>query len=87
MDKQTVKKLIKKKLLAIDTEVEVKHLVKDFGDSNMEKNSSFNIVGITDDKFVGTSTEDGSELRFSPEQIVAIDGMSPKRLCDAFKIK
>ena len=87
MDKQTVKKLIKKKLLAIDTEVEVKHLVKDFGDSNMEKNSSFNIVGITDDMFVGTSTEDGSELRFSPEQIVAIDGMSPKRLCDAFKIK
>tara|TARA_B100000989_G_scaffold187470_1_gene141045 strand:- start:488 stop:751 length:264 start_codon:yes stop_codon:yes gene_type:complete len=87
MDKQTVKKLIKKKLLAIDTEVEVKHLVKDFGDSNMEKSSSFNIVGITDDKFVGTSTEDGSELRFNPEQIVAIDGMSPKRLCDAFKIK
>ena len=31
--------------------------------------------------------EDGTEIEFGPSQIVAIDGMSPQRLCQAFKIK
>ncbi len=87
MDKHIAKKLIKKKLIAVDTEVAVVHTVRDFGDSNMEVTGSFNITGLNEDKFTGTSTVDGTEIEFGPSQIVAIDGMSPQRLCQAFKIK
>ena len=87
MDKNIAKKLIKKKLIAVDTEVAVIHTVRDFGDSNMEVTGSFNITVLTEDKFTGTSTVDGHEIEFDPSQIVAIDGMSPQRLCQSFKIK
>ena len=42
---------------------------------------------IHKNKLLGTSTVDGSELSFTPEQITMIDGMEPKRLCNAYKIK
>ena len=85
MDKHIAKKLINKKLIAVDTEVAVVHTVRDFGDSNMEVTGSFNITGLNEDKFTGTSTVDGTEIEFGP-QIVAIDGIC-QRLCRIFKIK
>ncbi len=87
MDNKVYEKLRNKKLIDIDSEVSVVHTVKDFGQSTFDKEDMYNVVGINKNKLLGTSTVDGSELSFTPEQITMIDGMEPKRLCDAYKIK
>lgn len=87
MDDKTYNKLRKKKLLDIDSEVSVIHQVKDFGSSTFDKEDIYNVVEINNNKLIGTSTIDGSELVFTPEQITMIDGMAPKRLCEAYRIK
>lgn len=87
MDNKTYEKLRSKKLIDIDSEVSVIHSVKDFGQSTFDKEDMYNVVGINNNKILGTSTVDGTELSFTPNQITMIDGMEPKRLCDAYKIK
>ena len=52
MDKHIAKKLINKKLIAVDTEVAVVHTVRDFGDSNMEVTGSFNITGLNENDYI-----------------------------------
>ena len=87
MDNKTYEKLRSKKLIDIDSEVSVIHSVKDFGQSTFDKEDMSNVVSINNNKILGTSTVDGTKLSFTPNQITMIDGMEPKRLCDAYKIK
>ena len=87
MKRELASKFVKKKLISLDTEVKVTHTVQDFGGNNMEKDDFYNIVEIKQIEFVGSSCVDGELLTFGPEQIKMIDGMSPERLGQAFKIK
>ena len=87
MEKTLFDKLVKKQLITLQSEVEVKRVAKDFGSSNFETQDFYNITDIKGTRLTGTSVINGKELKFGIEQIVAIDGMSPKRLCEAFKIK
>lgn len=85
--KDMMKKLIRRKLLALDTEVLVRHKVKDFGDSYMDHDDFYNVIEVKENELVGSSCVDGSKLSFGFDQVLKVDGMTPKRLCDAFKIK
>jgi len=85
--KDLMKKLIRRKLLTLDTEVLVRHKVKDFGESYMDQDDFYNVIDIKENKLVGSSVVDGSTLSFGYDQVITVDGMTPKRLCDAFKIK
>jgi|TARA_B110000444_G_scaffold65809_1_gene61658 NDP-sugar pyrophosphorylase family protein len=87
MKKELASKFIKKKLISLDTEVKVTHTVQDFGGNNMDKDDYYNIVEIREKEFIGTSCVNGELLAFKPEAIKMIDGMSPERLGQAFKIK
>ena len=53
----------------------------------MDKDDFYNIVEIREKEFIGTSCVNGELLAFKPEAIKMIDGMSPERLGQAFKIK
>ena len=87
MDSKTFQKLRKRKLIDIDSEVVVVHQVKDFGSSTFEKEDIYNVVKINNNELIGTSTIEGSELSFTSDQITMIDGMAPKRLCEAYRIR
>ncbi len=87
MDKKLAEIFVKKQLIKLDTEVEVEHEVQEFGGSNFDKLDFYNVTSVNGTKFKGTSTVDGEELKFDYNQIVTIDGMSPKRLSQAFGIK
>ena len=87
MDKKLAEIFVKKQLIKLDTEVEVEHEVQEFGGSNFDKLDFYNVTEVKGTKFKGTSTVDGEELKFDYDQIVTIDGMSPKRLSQAFGIK
>ena len=78
---------VPKQLIKLDTEVEVEHEVQEFGGSNFDKLDFYNVTAVNGTSFKGTSTVDGEELKFDYNQIVTIDGMSPKRLSQAFGIK
>ena len=87
MDKKLAEIFVKKQLIKLDTEVEVEHEVQEFGGSNFDKLDFYNVTSVNGTNFKGTSTVDGEELKFDYNQIVTIDGMSPKRLSQAFGIK
>jgi len=87
MDKKLAEIFVKKQLIKLDTEVEVEHEVQEFGGSNFDKLDFYNVTAVDGTSFKGTSTVDGEELKFDYNQIVTIDGMSPKRLSQAFGIK
>lgn len=87
MEKVIYDKLVKKKLIKLESEVKVTRTAKDFGSSNFETEDFYNVTKIQGTQLTGTSVINGKELKFNHEQIIAIDGMSPKRLCEAFKIK
>lgn len=87
MDKKLAKEFVKRKLIKVDSEVEVEHTVTEFGGSNFEKLDFYNVIAIDGTQFKGTSAIDGAPLDFDYNQIVTIDGMSPKRLSQAFGIK
>jgi hypothetical protein len=87
MDKKLAEIFVKRKLIKLDTEVEVEHTVQEFGGSTFDKLDFYNVTHVDGTQFKGTSTVDGEELNFDYNQIVTIDGMSPKRLSQAFGIK
>tara|TARA_Y100000590_G_scaffold17098_2_gene20538 strand:- start:6263 stop:6529 length:267 start_codon:yes stop_codon:yes gene_type:complete len=87
MDKKLAEIFVKKQLIKLDTEVEVNHEVQEFGGGGFDKLDFYNVTEVKGTHFKGTSTVDGEELEFDYDQIVTIDGMSPKRLSQAFGIK
>jgi len=87
MDKKLAEIFVKKQIIKVDTEVEVEHTVQEFGGSNFEKLDFYNVTSVDGTHFKGTSTIDGETLDFDHNQIITIDGMSPKRLSQAFGIK
>ena len=87
MDKKLAEVFVKRRLITVDTEVEVEHSVQEFGGSSFDKLDLYNVTEVNGTDFIGTSTVDGKELDFNYQQIVTIDGMSPQRLSQAFGIK
>lgn len=86
--KQIIKKLVSKKIIKQETEMEVEHTVTGFGSTPFQVKGVFAIESVIDDShFRGRSIEDGEYLEFTSDQVYQIDGMEPQKLAKAFNIK
>ena len=92
MDKQLGDTLIKRKIVSVDTEIEAWYKANEFGGGTFDQKGFFTINEIEQKGngavcFHARSNIDGKWYHFNYSNIIAIDGMEPEKLANAYGIK
>ncbi len=93
MEEFLLRKLIEKNFFNVGTEVSARHKAMDLSGRQIHLfEGNFTVSALLERKKAGTlvldlvSTDDGSNIRIDPEQIVGIDGMTPERFAENYMI-
>ena len=92
MEKQLGDTLIKRNIVHVDTEIEAWYKANEFGGGTFAQKGFFTINEITKKdngsvSFQARSNVDSKWYDFGYSSIIAIDGMEPEKLANAYGIK